>query len=61
MSIYGGILRSPIEAGNLSKNFDMSEWTFYKCSSDVFENASREQKLTNFLPKILPPFVMQKQ
>jgi hypothetical protein len=44
MSIYGGILKVPIESYNLSKEFKIKSWSFYKCCSEVYNTAVKNHK-----------------
>ena len=50
-SLYGGILRKPNVFYKLPDNFYMTLWTFYECSPDVFEEATKHQKNTKKLTK----------
>ena len=43
MSIYGGILKEPVEVYKLPDCFMMERWAFYECSSANFEDAKRKQ------------------
>jgi hypothetical protein len=47
MSIYGGILKKPNESYNLSEEFKMKSWSFYKCCSEVYNTAVTHHKASN--------------
>jgi hypothetical protein len=44
MHIYGGILKKSTEFYVLPERFRMTSWTFYKCSSNDFDAATKKQQ-----------------
>ena len=47
MSIYGGILKDPNESYNLSEEFKILSWSFFKCSSELYHSAVTNHKASS--------------